>query len=120
MGLFAAISLMTLLVSAQAYFGGAPGGYGPASNPLMMAALLGNDGSSSNDLLPLLLMGKGGYGGGFGMNPLLLKKLMCTEVNDGDCIVPNSSTGKTCGRSAVATSDSSSNVKLCCRCKTTD
>ena len=42
--LFTAISLMTLLVSAQAFWGGAPGGYGPGSNPLMMAALLGNDG----------------------------------------------------------------------------
>ena len=42
--LFTAISLMTLLVSAQAFYGGAPGGYGPGSNPLMMAALLGNDG----------------------------------------------------------------------------
>ena len=84
--------------------------------------------SSSSNMLPLLLMGKGGYGGahpggyggGFGMNPMLMKKLFCTEVNGGDCTVPNSSTGKTCGRNAVATSDSSSNVKLCCRCKTVE
>merc|ERR1719481_1328668 len=54
---------MTLLVSAQAFYGGAPGGYGPGSNPLMMAALLGNDDTSSSNLLPLLLMGKGGLGG---------------------------------------------------------
>ena len=93
---------------------------------LYVYKFLSSDSSSSN-LLPLLLMGKGGLGGahpggygGYGMNPLLMKKLFCTEVNGGDCTVPNSSTGKTCGRNAVSTSDSDSDVKLCCRCKTVD
>ena len=40
--LFAATSLMTFFVSAQAFYGGAPGGYWPGSNPF-------NDGSSARE-----------------------------------------------------------------------
>ena len=75
-------------------------------------------GIGSSDLLQFMLTSKGGLA--HGMNPFLAKKLFCTEVNGGDCTVPNSSTGKTCGRNAVSTSDSDSNVTMCCRCKTVD
>merc|ERR1712168_1017306 len=94
---------------------GRPGGIDPLTLLAFQNGGLGGSGGNDN-LLPLLLLGGGGLGGhpgkgGLGgLNPLLLSSLLgCKETSGDDCIEPNNTDGRACGKG--------DQVTLCCVCK---